>query len=196
MKRRWWLALALMVGAAGPPPADPDWPCRQRLVPTLAASSLWTGPAAASDWRADARVSALVGRVAPRAVTQEAGVAQLKAFVETLPAGERAAVLPMAFAGLLDETNAQRSQVIERLRDVTRRQRDLTATETRVTAELLALPNDAPAAEREEVTTRRAFLIRNYEEVGRTIRYACEVPVQLEARAGAYAQTLQAALGN
>lgn len=195
MIRTRWLLLVLAVGAAGPPPVDPDWPCRQRLVPTLAAGSVWTGPAAASDWRSDARVSALVNRVAPRGVAQEDGVNQLKAFAATLSAGERQAVLPLVFAGLLDETNAQRSQVIERLRDVARRQRDLTATETRVTAELRALPDDAPAAQREEVATRRAFLIRNYEEVGHTIRYACEIPVQLEARVGAYAQALQAALG-
>ena len=187
--------LALLVGAAGPPPADPDWPCRQRLVPSLASALFWTGPAAVSDWRSDARVAALVGRVAPRAVAQEDGVAQLKAFAEALPAGERASVLPLVFAGLMDETNAQRGQIIERLRDVTRRQRDLAATETRVTAELRALPADAPAAQRDEINTRRAFLIRNYEEVGRTIRYACEVPVQLEGRIGVYAQTLEAALG-
>jgi hypothetical protein len=38
------------------------------------------------------------------------------------------------------------------------------------------------------------FVIRQYEEVERTIRYACEVPVQLEARLGLFAQALQGAL--
>ena len=193
MKRRWsWALLALV--AAGPP-ADPDWPCRQRLVPTLAASSVWTGPAATGDWRSNPSVAAVIGRVAPRAVAEEDGVAQLKAFADGVPAHDRPLVLPLVVSGLMDETNAQRSQIIERLRDITRRQRDLTATETRVTAELRALPDDAPADQRQEVTTRRDFLIRNYEAVGRTIRYACEVPVQLEGRIGAYARVLQDALG-
>ena len=72
----------------------------------------------------------------------------------------------------------------------------MAATETRVTAELRALPDGAPADQRQEVATRRDFLIRSYEEVGRTVRYACEVPVQLEARLGAYAHTLQSELGS
>ncbi len=190
---RWSWALLALVAAA--PASDPDWPCRQRLVPTLAASSIWTGPAAAGDWRSNITVAALVRRVAPRAVAEEDGVAQLKTFADGVPAPERPRVLPLLFAGLMEETNAQRGQVIERLRDITRRQRDLTATETRVTAELRALPDDAPADQRQEVVTRRDFLIRNYEAVGRTIRYACEVPVQLEGRIGAYAHVLQAALG-
>ncbi len=112
MKQAWWLPLVLALGAAGPP-ADPDWPCRQRLVPTLAASSIWTGPSAASGWRSDARVSALVSRAAPRSMAQEDGVNLLKAFAAMLSAGERQVFLPMVFAGLMDETNAQRSQVIE-----------------------------------------------------------------------------------
>ena len=38
---------------------------------------------------------------------------------------------------------------------------------------------------------RRTFLIREYEEIERTIRYACEVPGALEARLGSFAQALQ-----
>lgn len=195
MKQFRWLLLVLAVGAAGSP-VDPDWPCRQRLVPTLAAGSIWTGPPAASDWRSDARVATLVGHVAPRSVAPEDGASLLKAFAATLQPGDRQRLLPMVFAGIMDETNAQRSEVIERLRDIARRQRDLTATETRVTAELRSLPETASTADKTEVISRRAFLIRNYEEVGRTIRYACEIPVQLEARVGTYAEVLRSALAS
>ncbi len=194
MNRRWFWALLALTAAGAP--ADPDWPCRQRLVPALAPSSVWTGPLPSGDWRSHANIAALVERIAPRVVAEEDGTAQLKAFADNLPARERPSVLPMVFAGLMDETNAQRGQVIERLRDITLRQRDVTATETRVTAELRALPDDAPAEQRQEIMTRRDFLIRDYEAVGRTIRYACEVPVQLEARIGAYAHVLQRALGD
>ena len=189
-------ALALLLAAAGPPPKDPDWPCVQRLVPTLTAGTYWAGHGTVPDWRSDPAVAELVDRVAPRSRPVEAGVAEIKAFAASTPAPERAARLERVFTGLVDETNLQREQVIDRLHGVARRQRDLTGTVAQATAQLRALPPDAPAADRDEVTTRRQFLIRDYEEVERTIRYACEVPVQLEARLGSFAQAVQASLQN
>lgn len=192
--RRWVPVLALLAVAAGPPPADPDWPCVQRLVPTLTAATLWGGHEATGNWRSDPLVSAVVAQVAPRARPAEDGAARLRAFALSVPAADRPGTLATVFAGLVDETNVERGEVIANLRAVSRRQRELTAIAGRVTAELRALPATATAAEREEVTARRVFVIRQYEEVERTIRYACEVPVQLEARLGLFAQALQGAL--
>ena len=186
---------AVLACAAGPAPADPNWPCVQRLVPSVTMGTYWAGPPAASDWRSDPRVVALVAQVAPRSVSREAGAKQLEAFAATVPAPERPIMLAKVFAGLVDETNTQRTQVIDRLRDIAIRQRNLTGVVGKATSELRALPSDAPAAEREEVTNRRGFLIRDYEAVEQTIRYACEAPVQLEARLGAFARTLQGAIG-
>lgn len=182
---------ALALGAAGPPPADPDWPCVQRLVPTLTAGTLWSGHEAAGDWRADPRIAAAVSDAAPRTQPVPKAVALLDAYAATIPAADRPAALSLLFTGLVDETNRQRADVIERLRGIGRRQRTLTQITGRVSDELRALPPNAPAAAREEVVQRRAFLIREYEEIGRTIRYACEVPSALEARLGSFAQALQ-----
>jgi hypothetical protein len=41
---------------------------------------------------------------------------------------------------------------------------------------------------------QRALVIRDFKETRRPIGNACNVPVQLEARLGAYARTLQAKL--
>lgn len=188
-------ACALVLGAAGPP-ADPDWPCVQRLVPTLTASMLWGGHDVVGDWRVVPRVAAVVAAAAPRGVSAQDGAARLDQFMATVPAPDRPAVSAQVFAGLVDETNAQRAQVIDRLRGVAQRQRTLTELTSRVTAELRALPADAPAAQREEIVSRRGFLIREYEQIERTIRYACEVPVQMEAKLGALAQALQRGLGD
>lgn len=187
--------LALALGGAGPP-GDPDWPCVQRLVPNLTAGTLWAGHDAAGDWRSDPQVTAVVNAVAPRGVSAPDGTARLDRFVATVPPADRAARLPLVFAGLVDETNQQRAQVIDRLRGIARRQRALTERTSQITAELRALPADAPAPQREEVVTRRAFLIREYEDIERTIRYACEVPVQMEAKLGALAQALQRGLAD
>ncbi len=186
---------ALALCAAGPP-VDPDWPCMQRLVPTLSAASLWPGDPAAGDWRADPRVAAAVAAASPRAVPAQDAAAQLNAFVATVPPPDRPKVLAQVFAGLVDEVNAQRADIIERLRSIARRQRAVAETTSSVTAELRALPPDAPDARRDEVISRRAALIREYDATERTIRYACEAPVQMEARLGTLAQTLQQGLAD
>jgi len=186
-----WLGVAaLALGAAGPP-TDPDWPCVQRLVPSLTAGTLWGGHDATGDWRADPQISAVVAAVSPRGISAQNGAARLDRFVATVPSADRPAQLALVFAGLVDETNLQRAQVIDRLRGIARRQRTLTELASRITTELRALQADAPVAQREEIVSRRAFLIREYEDIERTIRYACEVPVQMEAKLGTLAQTLQ-----
>jgi len=187
---------ALMLAAAGPRSADPDWPCVQRLVPTLTAGTLWSGHEAGGDWRADPRVAGIVAAVAPRPVSVQEGAARLEQFVATVPAADRPAVLAQVFAGLVDQTNVERAEVIDRLRGIARRQRRMTEMTSGVTAELRSLPPDAPAAQRDEVVSRRAFLIREYEEIERTIRYACEAPVQMEAKLGTLVQVLQRGLAD
>ncbi len=184
---------ALALGAAGPP-ADPDWPCAQRLVPKLTAAALWGGHDAAGDWRTDPQVAAVVAAVAPRGVSAQDGARQVERYMATLPGADRPARSALLFAGLVDETNGQRAEVIDRLRATARRQRALTELVSKITVELRTLPPDAPAAQREEVVGRQAFLIREYEEIERTVRYACEVPVQMEAKLGTLAQALQRGL--
>lgn len=194
MSVRWLPLLALLACAAGPPSATQDWPCMQRLTPKLTPGTFWGGHDATSDWRSDPKVAELVARVAPRSRPAAEGAADVRAFAATIPVEQRPAVLATVFAGLVDETNAQRDQVIDRLHSVARRQRELTGIASSITTQLRSLPEDAPAAERKEIASRRTFVIRDYDEVGRTIRYACEVPVQLEARLGTFAQALQGAL--
>ena len=192
--KRLLAALALLTAAAGPPAPDPDWPCVQRLVPNLTAGTFWPTPIAKPDWQDDQRIADLVTTVAPRSEPVEQGVERLQAFASTVAADDRQATLGRVFAGLVDETNRQRDQVIDRLRAIARRQRAITETVGHVTSELRALPPDAPPEQRSEVADRRAFLIRDYESVERTIRYACEAPVELGARLGAFARALQASL--
>jgi hypothetical protein len=43
---------------------------------------------------------------------------------------------------------------------------------------------------------RHAFAAKSFTDAERTMRYACEAPVRLEGRLGAYARALAAALPN
>lgn len=180
------------------PGQDPNWPCQQRLVPSLTAAAFWSGPApdGGADWHAEPKVAALVARIGPRRISAAEGEAAIAAFNGELSEDERARLAPLAFAGLLEETNRQRGELIGQIKNLGARQRRLADLVAQVTAEQDAIPAQARGAEadkRADLEQRRAFLIREFEEAQRTMRYACEAPVQLEARLGAYARALQGA---
>jgi hypothetical protein len=197
------LVAILLSGAttsfAASPPATPDWPCVQRLVPQMTMGAFWPGPAppANRNWRDDHDLSALVAAVTGRDVSADDGAQLLVAYAERVPPADRAQRLPETFAAILDQTNTDRSAIIARIEALTRRQRALADIVAQVTEELSAATKDpaADAADRKaEINQRREFLIRNIQETQRTMRYACDVPVQLEARLGRYARALQAGL--
>lgn len=191
------LALPLLLAGLAASPAaaqiqheDPDWPCVQRLVPTLGAAAYWGGPEPAEDtgWRDDPAAAAAVAGAAPRGVDVERGEDVLRAYLAALPPDARPAAAARAMEGLTAATNEQRTVIIERLRNLTRRQRTVAARVSAISARLRSLPPDAP--ERPDLAAQRVFVLREFDEVQRTIMYACEVPVEMEARLGSYARAL------
>jgi hypothetical protein len=190
--------IAVVLGArsswAAPPlrAEDPDWPCQQRLVPRLAAAGYWNGPLdAEGDWRVDPEVAELVRRLTPRQVTTGEGLAAIAAFAK-MASGDRRHRLALVFRGLLEETDRERADLIERLRQMGHRQRELADLAARLGDELKSAPPEA-ADQRLDLQQRHDFTARNFEEIQRTIRYACETPVALDARLGAWARALQQA---
>lgn len=183
-------------GARSAPPraADPDWPCQQRLVPRLAAAAYWNGPLdMQGDWQADPEVADLVRHLSPRRVTTEEGLAAIANFAKTA-SQDRPHRLALVFRGLLEETDRERARLIEQLTQMGRRQRELADLVARLADELNSVPLDATGAaadKRVDLQQRHDFTARNFEEIQRTIRYACETPVELDARLGAWARALQ-----
>jgi hypothetical protein len=176
---------------------DPNWPCQQRLVPKLSAAAYWNGPSSDNigDWRADPAVADLVRRLAPRRVSTEEGLTEIAAFAKAL-SGDRQRRLGFVFYGLLDASDRERAALIEKLKQIGHHQRELADLVSRLAAALDAIPADATgdaATRRIELQQRHDFTARNFEEIQHTIRYACETPVALDARFGAWARALQAA---
>jgi hypothetical protein len=192
------LALVAAVNArsAAPRAEDLDWPCQQRLVPMLTAAAYWSGPALEDlDWRADPEITDLVRRLAPRRVSTQEGLSEIAAFVRRVST-DRPRRLALVFRGLLEETDRERAGLIEELKEIGRRQHELANLVARLATELNAIPPDAQgeaAAKRTDLQQRHDFTARNFEEIQRTIRYACETPVELDARLGAWARALQEA---
>ncbi|HEY5127204.1 MAG TPA: hypothetical protein VIJ35_07875, partial [Bradyrhizobium sp.] len=73
---RWLAAFCVLVAVAGPvdrslagDPRYPDWPCNQPKVSEISLAAVWAGPPLddmADKWKDDAKVSALVPRLAAR----------------------------------------------------------------------------------------------------------------------------------
>jgi hypothetical protein len=152
---------------------------------------------AKADWQGNPKIAAEVAAVAPRDVTVDDGVASLNHFAGTLKPAERKTVLPVLFLGIVEETNRQRSEIVDRIKELAQRQRGVGDTVAKITTELEAIPDTAQgedAKRRDEIVQRRDFVIRTFQETERTMRYACEVPVELEGRLGSFARALEAKL--
>jgi hypothetical protein len=167
------------------------------LVPKLTEAAYWNRPAleGLGDWRTDPEISDLVRRLAPRRVSTQEGLSEIAAFVRTV-SNDRPRRLALVFRGLLEETDRERAGLIEELKEMGRRQHDLANLVARLATELNAISPDAggdAAAKRIDLQQRHDFTARNFEEIQRTIRYACETPVELDARLGAWARALQEA---
>src|SRR4030081_902267 len=107
-----WLAvlcaLCVNVATTGPAlaadPRYPDWPCAQAKVPEISLAAVWDGSPlddVTDKWKDDARVSALVPKLAARRTPLEEAE---KAITEFLPgsATEKGATGKLLFAGLFD----------------------------------------------------------------------------------------------
>lgn len=195
------LAAALLAPAslrAAPQPDAPDWPCVQRLVPELSTGTVWQGPPidqALDEWRTDPEVVELINEIAPRRVPVETAEATAARFITADPA-EREKRASLLFAGLFDTLNRERGEVIAGLERLTRRQREFVRAIEADAAQLRKLqkdPDTEPAAV-QDLTNRVTWQTRIFEERRRTIRYVCEVPVQIEKRLFVLGRAMQAAM--
>src|SRR6266849_8598507 len=112
---RWRIMICTLLAVAGSAkpcfaaaPRYPDWPCLQANVPEVSIAAVWAGPPlddVASKWKDDAKVRALVPRVAARRTPLDEA---RKAITELLEgsAAQKTATGKLLFAGMFDTLNA------------------------------------------------------------------------------------------
>src|SRR3954449_13291230 len=197
---RWPVLLcALSAVAAGPAfAADsryPDWPCAQAKVPEISLAAVWAGPPlddAANKWKDDARVSALVSKLAARRTPLEEAEKAITEFLSG-SATEKGTTGKLLFAGLFERLNAERSSVMGGLERVTRKQR---AAADKIRSDTLALqalqgasPPDQPKID--ELGNQLTWETRIFEDRRRVIKFVCEVPTAIDQRLFALGRVIQ-----
>jgi hypothetical protein len=178
---------------------DPDWPCEQIKTPTFSLASIWAGPAldlSSQSWRSESDVADLEAQMAQRRVPiadVEAAIAGFKA--KAGPDGD--AKLLRAFAAAFTDLSQQRSQILDGLDRVGRRQRAL-ADRIRAENEAVEKSSDQnpagqapPGANSQE---RLLWDIRIFDDRRQTVTYVCEAPTLIEQRIGEIARAVQQAL--
>ena len=180
-------ATVAMCGAANAAdPRYPDWPCVQAKVPELSVAAVWDGPsidAVGETWTDDPKVRDLVARLAARRTPLEEAEKAAHDFIAASGAdkAERAKLL---FAGLFQQLNQQRTEVMGGIDRITRKENEL-ADQIRADRAALSELQDKPDPDRhqiDEVGNKLIWGTRIYEDRRKTIRYVCDVPTEIERR--------------
>jgi hypothetical protein len=191
-------ALAFAVSTAAARAADPrypDWPCSQAKVPDISLAAVWAGPAlddAASKWKDDSKVSALVSKLAARKTPLDEAEKSVKEFL-TGSAADKAANAKLLFAGLFDTLNAQRSQVMSGLERVSRKQREAADKIREETIQLQALQGATSHDDTkvEALSNELIWKTRIFEDRNKVVRFVCEVPTAIDQRLFALGRVIQ-----
>jgi hypothetical protein len=197
---RWQIAIgALLTVAASPAfaadPRYPDWPCAQAKVPEISIAAVWAGPPLddiQNKWKDDAKVSALVPKLAARRTPLEAAQKEIAELLAA-SAAKKAETGKLLFAGLFDTLNAQRSQVLSGLERITRKQREAADKIRADTLALQALQDASPPDQLriDELGNQLVWETRIFEDRRRVIKFVCEVPTAIDQRLFALGRTIQ-----
>lgn len=191
-------ALALAISTTAVRAADPrypDWPCSQAKVPEISLAAVWAGPAlddAASKWKDDSKVSALVSKLAARKTPLDEAEKSVKEFL-TGSAADKTANAKLLFAGLFDTLNAQRSQVMSGLERVSRKQREAADKIREETIQLQALQDATPRDDTkvDAMSNQLIWETRIFEDRRKVVRFVCEVPTTIDQRLFALGRVIQ-----
>ncbi len=186
------------VPAAAADKRFPDWPCQQVKVPELSVAAIWPEPIPQEAGKSASQVPGLndiVAQLAARRTPMEEAEKQISSFVTGTPE-ERKEKADLLFIGLFNALNAQRFQVMNGLERAYRTQMDL-AEKIHSDADKLRALQDAnsDSPQLKELVGQVQWETRIFDDRRKTLKYACEVPVEIDQRIFALARAIQRAGG-
>jgi hypothetical protein len=199
---KWSVAIAALLALAvsaesgfAADPRYPDWPCAQAKVPEISLAAVWAGPPLddiQDKWKDDAKASALVSKLAARRFPLEDAQKSITDFLAGSTA-EKTTTGKLLFAGLFDTLNAQRSQVMNGLERVMRKQREAADKIRSDTVALQALQDASPPDQPkiDELGNQLTWETRIFEDRGRVVKFVCEVPTAIDQRLFALGRAIQ-----
>ena len=176
-------------------PRYPDWPCAQAKVPEISLAAVWAGPPlddVSDKWKEDAKVTALVTKLAARRTPLEEAQTAITEFLAGAN-GAKTMTGRLLFAGLFDTLNAQRSSVMNGLERVMRKQREAADKIRSDTLALQALQDASPPDQPriDELGNQLVWETRIFEDRRRVIKFVCEVPTAIDQRLFALGRVIQ-----
>jgi hypothetical protein len=186
---------AALRGTGAADPRYPDWPCMQAKVPDISLAAIWDGPPideALTTWQNDPTIASLVTRLAARRIPLEEAQKNITDFIAAAGA-EKTRKGVLVFAGLFDTLNHQRTEIMDGLERLERREKELA---DRIRADVAALRTlqDQPQPDEtkmNDLNTKIEWSTRIFDDRRKSVRYACEVPTIIERRLGALARTIR-----
>jgi hypothetical protein len=181
--------------AAAADPRYPDWPCVQAKVPELSIAAVWDGPSieqAQKVWQDDPAIGNFVGRLAARRIPIEEAQRNVEDFLAATGAA-KAETGVLLFAGLFETLNHQRTEVMNGLERLQRRQKGLAdhiKSEVASLRELLD-KSEQDHAKIDELNSGIEWSTRIYDDRRKSVSYACQVPVIIERRLFALGRTIR-----
>jgi hypothetical protein len=176
-------------------PRYPDWPCAQAKVPEISLPAVWAGPPLddiQTKWKDDARVSALVTKVAARRVPLDEAEKEIKDYLGA-SSNDKVMAGKLLFAGLFDTLNAERATVMNGLERVMRKQREAADKIRSDTVVLQGLQSDASPDQQkvDELSNQILWETRIFEDRRKVVKFVCEVPTTIDQRLFALGRVIQ-----
>ena len=172
-------------------PADPDWPCVQRLLPEIAGGMVWTGPPLdeVEVPKGDRMLDGLSKELAARRIPIEEAEKRITDFAEALNGDGKPDTLTALFKATLEIINKDRASIINGIKKFSRGQRTL-ADKINARNQKLETMDRSDVLARDAAVAERDWDIRIFEDRRQSLVYLCEQPVLLEQRAFALARSL------
>jgi hypothetical protein len=178
-----------------------DWPCVQRMVPTISAAQIWDGPPIddVKGYEKDEKIQDLLPYLQSRRVPIEDVEKAIQEYAASIPEAERDKKLTELFAAVLHSINTDRQFVMGRIIEFQRRQKARAKEIEREGQKLASLNQDIPADE--QLGPRDSKLspqqqeynwnARIFQERQQNLALSCDIPTLIEQRAGDIARIIR-----